>query len=189
MKARTLWLLSAVAVIPACGSRDTEAPAAPLTIKLTSRAFSEGTAIPKKHTCDGDDTSPPLSWTNVPQKAQSLALICEDPDAPTGTFTHWLVYNLSADLTELNEGIHRTETFTPASGDKHDVPAHQGKNDFGNLGYGGPCPPSGTHHYYFKLFALDTTPDLKPGATRSQLLSAIKDHVLAEGRLMGTYAR
>jgi Raf kinase inhibitor-like YbhB/YbcL family protein len=152
------------------------------TIRLESSAFKEGETIPKVYTCDGTDTSPPLEWSGVPEAARSLSLIVEDPDAPVGTFTHWVLFNLPSDLKGLSEGI-------PPEGEVKLTPggatARQGKNDFGKFGYGGPCPPSGTHRYLFLLYALDTRPDLKPGATRQQLLHDLKGHILAEGRLRG----
>jgi Raf kinase inhibitor-like YbhB/YbcL family protein len=180
-----------LAVLPglaSCGDNRKEGPKmlAAAAIRLQSRAFAEGAAIPKACTCDGADRSPPMSWSAVPQTARSLALIAEDPDAPGGTFTHWVLFNLPSDLKGLEEGIPADpEVSIPAAGPK----ARQGKNDFDNIGYGGPCPPSGTHRYYFVLYALDNRPDLAPGATRLELLEAIKGHVLAQGQLMGRYAR
>jgi Raf kinase inhibitor-like YbhB/YbcL family protein len=157
-----------------------------VTIRLKSAAFKEGGTIPKVNTCDGTGTSPPLEWSGVPKTARSLALIVEDPDAPGGTFTHWVLFDLPPDLKRLSEGI-------PTEGEVKLTPggatARQGKNDFGKLGYGGPCPPRGTHRYTFLLYALDAEPDLKPGATREELLRVLKGHILAEGRLMGRYKR
>lgn len=156
------------------------------TIRLESAAFKESGMIPKVYTCDDKGTSPPLEWSGVPDAARSLCLIVEDPDAPGGTFTHWVLFDLPPDLKGLSEGI-------PAEGEVKLTPAgaaaRQGKNDFGKLGYGGPCPPGGTHRYTFLLYALDTRPDLKPGATREELLRVLKGHILAEGRLMGRYTR
>ena len=117
----------------------------------------------------------------VPEQAQSLALIAEDPDAPGGVFTHWLLYNIPPGVKELPEDVRRDETLPNG--------ARQGINDFGKIGYGGPCPPGGTHRYYFKLYALDTLLDLKPGATKEQLLDAIQGHLLAETEVMGKYSR
>lgn len=154
-------------------------------MKLTSAAFAEGSAIPRKYTCEGDEVSPPLAWTGAPERARTLAIVCEDPDAPMGTFTHWMVYNLPATVTELREDVPHSETFKVAG----DGEALQGKNDFGHMGYGGPCPPSGTHHYHFELFALDTPLHLEAGASRSQLRTAMRGHVLAEGRLTGLFSR
>lgn len=161
----------------------------PKTIQLQSSAFASGSAIPKDYTCDGKNLSPPLSWTGVPAGAQSLVLICEDPDAPTGVFTHWVLYNLAPTVKELKEGFPPQETVALDEQGTSETNPHQGKNDFGNLGYGGPCPPSGTHHYHFEIFALDARLKLPPGATKSQLVEAMKGRTLAQGTLIGTYTR
>jgi Raf kinase inhibitor-like YbhB/YbcL family protein len=151
-------------------------------MQLTSTAFSEGETIPKPHTGDGEDRSPPLKWTGVPEGTKSFALICDDPDAPGGVWVHWVLFNIPADQRELTGGIGATATV--AGGAKH------GKNDFGKLGYGGPAPPRGKpHRYYFKLYALDTTLELTAGATKKQVEAAIKGHMLAAGELMGKYGR
>lgn len=153
-----------------------------MSLELTSAAFQEGATIPKQHTGDGADSSPSLEWTDPPQGTKSLALICDDPDAPRGTWVHWVIFNLPADIRELSEAVSTAKTL--ANG------ARQGKNDFGNVGYGGPAPPRGKpHRYYFKLYALDTTLDLAAGATKDQLLAAMKGHVLDEGQLIGRYGR
>lgn len=144
-------------------------------MKITSSAFQEGASIPSKFTCDGGDTSPPLQIADVPATAKSLALIVDDPDAPSGLFTHWAVWNISPQTNAIAEG----------SAPK----GVQGTSDFGKSGYGGPCPPSGTHRYYFKIFALDRELDLPAGAKRRQLDAAMKGHVLAQGELMGRYSR
>lgn len=153
--------------------------AAPLS--LTSPAFPAGGEIPRKYTCDGDDVSPPLEWGTPPPGTQSLALIMDDPDAPVGTWDHWLVYNLPADARGLPEGV--------VVGPKAGAMGCSGKNSWGNLGYGGPCPPSGQHRYFFRVYALDTMLDLATGANKAQLLAAMAGHVLAQGELMGTYQR
>jgi Raf kinase inhibitor-like YbhB/YbcL family protein len=145
-------------------------------MKITSAAFQNGGNIPSKFTCDGADTNPPLRFEGAPAEAKSLVLIVDDPDAPSGLFTHWLVWNMDAKTTEIAEG----------GGSSIGT---QGKNDFGKLGYGGPCPPSGTHRYYFKVFALDNQLDLAAGSKRAQLDSAMKGHVIAQGELMGRYSR
>jgi Raf kinase inhibitor-like YbhB/YbcL family protein len=144
-------------------------------MKITSSAFQEGATIPSKFTCDGADASPPLQIADIPSGAESLALIVDDPDAPSGLFTHWIVWNLSPQTSTVAEG----------SAPK----GVQGTNDFGKSGYGGPCPPSGTHRYYFKIFALDRELDLSSGAKRTQLDAAMKGHVVAHGELMGRYSR
>ena len=151
-------------------------------MELKSTAFTQGGDIPKKYTCDGADVSPPLNWTDPPPGTQSLALLCEDPDAPRGTWVHWVLFNLPASARELPEGVPTKETLSGGG--------RQGKNDFGKIGYGGPCPPKGpAHRYFFKLYALDTPLDLKPGVTRQELLKATGGHILAETELMGRYSR
>jgi hypothetical protein len=152
-----------------------------MAIRVESSAFSEGGAIPRQHTCDGRDSSPPLSWSGVPEAAKSLALICDDPDAPGKTWVHWVLYNLPAATRALPEGVPPGKTLSEGGA--------QGTNDFRKLGYGGPCPPGGTHRYLFKLFALDREVALSPGATKDELLRAMEGHVLAEGKLTGKYSR
>jgi len=150
-------------------------------IQLTSSAFKEGELIPSKYTCDGEDISPPLSWSNVPKGTKSLALICDDPDAPIGTWIHWVVYNIPPTVNQLPEGIPATEAIPNG--------AKQGISDFKRLGYGGPCPPSGTHRYFFKLYALDTQLQLKSEATKEDLVGAMEGHTLGTGQLIGKYKR
>src|SRR5438309_11717707 len=152
-----------------------------MSIKITSTAFADGEMMPKQYTCDGANVSPPLFWSGVPASAKALALICDDPDAPGKTWVHWVVYDLPASLSSLTENIATTAELTDGG--------TQGANDFKKIGYGGPCPPSGTHRYYFKLYALDAELDLKPGAMKSDLLKAMEGHVVAQGQLMGTYRR
>ncbi|MBI2486098.1 MAG: YbhB/YbcL family Raf kinase inhibitor-like protein [Deltaproteobacteria bacterium] len=137
--------------------------------------------IPKKYTCDGPNISPPLSWDSVPGGTKSLALICDDPDAPRGTWVHWVIFNLPANMNDLTENIPPQQTLPNG--------AKQGRNDFGKIGYGGPCPPGGTHRYYFKLCALDEEINLEPGTTKAELLKAMDGHTLAKGQLMGKYKR
>jgi hypothetical protein len=152
------------------------------TLHLTSAAFAAGGTIPQKHTADGADVSPALAWDAVPAETKSLALICDDPDAPRGTWVHWVIWGLPPAVRELAENMPREATL--ASG------AKQGRNDFGRLGYGGPAPPRGpVHRYFFKLFALDHLPEVEPGATKTELERAMKGHVLARGELMGKYGR
>jgi Raf kinase inhibitor-like YbhB/YbcL family protein len=151
-----------------------------MSLQVTSTAFKEGETIPKQYTGDGADKSPPLRWSDPPDGTKSFALICEDPDAPRGTFVHWVLFNVPAKTRELPEGVPARETLDDGS--------RQGKNGFGNIGYGGPAPPRGKpHRYYFKLSALDTTLDLPAGATAEQARSAMSGHVLAERQLMGRY--
>jgi Raf kinase inhibitor-like YbhB/YbcL family protein len=151
------------------------------TLKLTSLAFEHEGAIPSEYTCDGEDTSPPLEWTAAPEETVEFALIVDDPDAPLGTWVHWVLYGIPADTRSLPPGLPPDAEL--GSGTLH------GKNSWQKLGYGGPCPPGGTHHYEFKLYALDAPLELEPGATKAQLLEAMDEHVLARALLVGTYAR
>ena len=149
-------------------------------MEITSPAFEEGGIIPRIYSCDGQDKSPELNWTGVPDGTQSLALILDDPDAPGGIFNHWVIFNIPADAAELAESVPKTAEL--------DNGALQGRNRFGTLGYGGPCPPPGsTHRYYFTLYALDTTLDLAGGTSKSQVLAAMEGHILAEAEIMGNY--
>ncbi len=150
-------------------------------MEITSTAFAQGELIPKKYTCDDVNISPPLKWHGAPTGTKSFALIADDPDAPIGTWVHWVLFNLPADVRELAENFPPKKNFENGA-------AH-GKNDFGKYGYGGPCPPGGTHRYYFKLYALDDKLDLQPGCTKKDLLQTIKNHTLAESQLMGKYKR
>jgi hypothetical protein len=153
-----------------------------MNLSITSAAFSEGQPIPAKYSCEGSDISPPLKWTSVPANTKSFALIMDDPDAPAGTWVHWVLYDLPANATGLPEDVAKTQ-FVAGN-------AKQGLNTWPRLGYGGPCPPPGKpHRYFFKLNALDVMLDLKPGATKKDVETAMKGHVLAEGQLMGTYQR
>ena len=149
--------------------------------KLTSSAFLQGDPIPVSYSCDGENTSPRLTWTNPPGNAQSFALIFDDPDAPGGTWVHWVLFNLPAETRSLPEAV--APDLTLANGAAH------GSNSWNSIGYGGPCPPGGEHRYFFKLYALDSVLDLEVGATKGQLLDAMADHIVAETELMGTYSR
>lgn len=144
-------------------------------MKLTSFVFTNNGAIPSEYTCDGADSSPPLTISDVPKNAKSLALIMDDPDAPVGTWDHWIVFNIPASTKQIQKG-----TEPQGVG---------GKNSWGRTGYGGPCPPSGTHRYFFKLYALDTELNLPKGSTKRDLERAIEGHILAKAELMGTYKR
>lgn len=152
-----------------------------MSLNVKSRAFRDGQTIPEAYTCDGDDISPPLEWKNVPDETRSLALISDDPDAPVGTWVHWVIYNIPPDSEGLKENIPAVE--------KLDNGATQGRNDFGRTGYGGPCPPGGTHRYYFRLYALDVDTGFEPGLTKSELLKKIRGHIIDEAELMGQYSR
>ncbi|NQT19930.1 MAG: YbhB/YbcL family Raf kinase inhibitor-like protein [Planctomycetes bacterium] len=151
-------------------------------ITVSSPGFEQGGAIPREHTADGSNVSPALQWTDVPYGTRSIALVCVDPDAPGGSFVHWVIFNIDASTTQLPRGI-------PASAKLADG-ALQGRNGFGKIGYGGPAPPKGpSHRYFFKVYALDTMLDLGPGCSHHQLMQAIAGHIHAEGELMGKYGR
>ena len=153
-----------------------------MSLKLTSTAFPAGGTIPKKFTCDGPDVSPALAWNNPPAGTQGFALIMDDPDAPVGTWVHWVLYDLPATARELPENVDKKDELPSG--------ARQGRNDFRKIGYGGPCPPPGpAHRYFFKLYALDVKLGLKPGATKAEVEAAMKGHILAQGELVGRYAR
>ncbi|MBI2650394.1 YbhB/YbcL family Raf kinase inhibitor-like protein [Candidatus Woesearchaeota archaeon] len=144
-------------------------------MKLTSAAFANNGAIPSEYTCDGNDLSPPLSISDVPSNAKSLALISDDPDAPVGTWDHWVVFNIPPTTKEIPKGTEPKGTA--------------GKNSWGRTGYGGPCPPSGTHRYFFKLYALDTILNLQEGSAKKDIESAMQGHIIAQTQLVGLYKR
>ena len=153
-----------------------------MAFQITTRAFGGNGAIPKKFTCDGADVSPALAWSDAPSKTQSFALIMDDPDAPVGTWVHWVLYDLPSQAKDLAEDVPKQERLNNG--------ARQGRNDFRKIGYGGPCPPSGKpHRYFFKLYALDTKLNLKPGATKPEVERAIEGHILAQSELVGRYGR
>ena len=148
-----------------------------MSFELTSTAFSQGEPIPVKYSCDGEDISPPLAWGDPPEGTQSLALIMDDPDAPVGTWDHWILFNIPASTRGLPESMPVNAEFPG------------GNNSWGRTGYGGPCPPSGTHRYFFKFFALDIVLDLEAGITKEDLLAAMRGHVLASHEMIGLYQR
>lgn len=154
-----------------------------MALELTSPAFDDGGSVPERFTCDGADVSPPLEIAGVPEEAASLALVADDPDAPAGTWVHWVLWGLPADRRELPEGVPADDEVLGG--------ARQGTNDFGSPGYGGPCPPpgDGPHRYFFRLYALREAPGLAPGATKEELLEAIDPLVVASCELMGRYRR
>ncbi len=152
-----------------------------MEITISSTAFKEGEMIPKKYTCDGENISPTLEWSNIPKGTKSLALIADDPDAPRGTWVHWVLFNIPSDMKGLPENVPPRSTLK--NGARH------GMNDSRKLGYDGPCPPGGTHRYYFKLYALSVDLALESGATKEQLLKAMEGQILGEGQLMGKYKR
>jgi Raf kinase inhibitor-like YbhB/YbcL family protein len=151
-------------------------------LTITSSAFREGETIPKKFTCDAGDTSPDINWAGLPAGTKSLALITDDPDAPGGTWVHWVLFNIPASRTGLAEGVVKTTTVAGVGA--------QGKNSSGNIGYNGPCPPKGKpHRYFFKVYALDRSLDINPGATKADVENAMRGHILAQGQLIGKYGR
>ena len=155
-----------------------------VAIILSTGAFPAGGSIPARYTCDGADVSPALAWAGTPAGTASYALIADDPDAPAGTWVHWVVFNLPGTLAALPEDVPKTDELRGFGG------ALQGRNDFKRVGYGGPCPPPGRpHRYYFKLYALDMVLTLKAGATKQDVERAMRGHILSEASLMGTYAR
>jgi Raf kinase inhibitor-like YbhB/YbcL family protein len=176
---RIPFLLTALLFLGLCGGPSPFCPEAggaqAMNLQVTSSAFQHGAMIPRTYTCDGSDISPPLSWRGVPAGAKSIALIMDDPDAPRGIWVHWVLFNIPPGTTGLGEGM--------------DGGAQQGSNSWRRTGYGGPCPPGGTHRYYFKVYALDILLTLETGVTKAQLLKAMDGHVLAEGQLMGRYSR
>ena len=180
MKIYRIAFVVALQLLAICAARigncETQASAGGKAMKITSPAFQEGGNIPSKFTCDGANTNPALHIEQTPPNAKSLVLIVDDPDAPGGLFTHWLIWNIDPQTKEIAES-----SASPK--------AIQGTNNFPNVGYGGPCPPSGTHRYFFKIFALDQMLDLKSGAKRAELERAMHGHVIAQGQLMGRYAR
>jgi Raf kinase inhibitor-like YbhB/YbcL family protein len=151
-------------------------------MQLTSSAFQHQGGIPQTFTCDGENSSPEFSWKDAPAQTKSFALIMDDPDAPkAGGFTHWVLYNIPSSMASIPPNVPRQERVSGLG--------VQGKNDSGKIGYMGPCPPSGVHRYFVRLYALDTELDLKPGASRERVMQAIRDHIIEKAELMGTYAR
>ncbi len=185
---KNFFILVAVSILLFCSCKDSEQAdlgaavgGKKMEIKITSSAFEDGALIPSKYTCDGEDISPPLQWASVPDRTRSIALIADDPDAPVGTWVHWVLFNLPAETRELAENIPPDKTLLNG--------AKQGVSDFGRIGYGGPCPPSGTHRYFFKIYALDTEIDLPAGTNKARLLKAMEGHILGRGQLIGKYKR
>jgi Raf kinase inhibitor-like YbhB/YbcL family protein len=152
-----------------------------MEIKLQSTAFEDGELIPSKYTCDGKNISPPLKWENIPEETQSIAIICDDPDAPMGIWVHWIIFNLPPETSRLEENFPDDETFPDGT--------RQGINDFGAVGYGGPCPPAGSHRYFFKIYALDMLVSLVTVVDKQTLLETIDGHIIAHGQLIGRYHR
>jgi Raf kinase inhibitor-like YbhB/YbcL family protein len=186
-------LLSLGASLVACGnateslsvdptSIETRTEGEHMAFEIISPEFDHQSAIPEMYTCDGDNVSPPLEWSGAPENTRSLALICDDPDAPAKTWVHWVIYDIPPDTYELHEAMDDLRELA--------FGARQGTNDFKNLGYGGPCPPPGDpHHYSFRLYALDKKVGLEPGTTKVELLHAMEGHILDQSELVGTYQR
>jgi Raf kinase inhibitor-like YbhB/YbcL family protein len=185
LKYSVILILAPVLLFCSCEGKEEagaeEAGGNTMEIKVTSSAFEEGGMIPSKYTCDGDDISPPLQWDAVPEGTKSVALISDDPDAPMGTWVHWVLFNWPADFKEITEDVPPDKTLP--NGAKHGI------TDFRRIGYGGPCPPGGTHRYFFKIYALDKMLDLDAGADKPALLKAMEGHILGQGQLMGKYKR
>jgi Raf kinase inhibitor-like YbhB/YbcL family protein len=183
-----LWCGLLVLLVPAvsCGS-SAHAPAqgsgpSPSGFRIESAAFKEGASIPVRFTCEGEDISPALSWSGAPAGTRSFALIVDDPDAPAGVWTHWVVYNLPAQTNAMDENQPK-QARLPNGG-------LQGLSSFGHVGYGGPCPPPGpAHRYFFRVYALDAVLSLEPGASKQQVLAAMKGHILGHAQLMGRFKR
>jgi Raf kinase inhibitor-like YbhB/YbcL family protein len=178
------WSVFLVMIVTGCseaGGGASGEGGSSMSFQITSSAFQEGERIPSKYTCDGEDISPPLEWVNAPENTESLALIVDDPDAPVRTWDHWVLYNLPAASNSLRENV-------PGDPELQDG-SRQGLNSWGRLGYGGPCPPSGTHRYFFRLYALDTVVELPSGVTTKQLSEAMDGHILEKAELMVLYSR
>lgn len=178
-------MLMILVALGACGTAQPKGQvqeAIQMELQLESSAFKAGETIPRRYTCDGDDVSPPLSWAEPPPGTESFTLILDDPDAPVGTWDHWLLFNIRAASRSLVESV-------PPGAVVDGVGLH-GANSWGNVGYGGPCPPQGpAHRYFLRLYALDTVLDLEAGASKGEIERAMQGHILAEGELMGQYGR
>jgi len=174
-----------LAVPCGCDARDSHAAGKKgetiMTLNVSSAAFADGGLIPARYTADGENVSPPVRWEAAPEGTESIAIISDDPDAPGGTWVHWLIWNIPAGQTDIRENIPPEETLSNG--------AVQGTTSFGSVGYGGPAPPSGTHRYYFKVYALDTRLDLGPKAVKKDLEKAMQGHILSQGQVMGRYSR
>ena len=184
MRKFILVLLGVMTILCSCKSDKTIKPETggdKMELKVMSSAFEDKGMIPSKYTCDGEDVSPAIVWENVPKGTKSIALISDDPDAPMGTWVHWVLFNLPGDSNGLGENVPGTETLQTGG--------IQGLNSWGRTGYGGPCPPSGTHRYFFKVYALDAMLNLDSKAKKEDLLRGMAMHILAEGQIMGKYKR
>ena len=178
MKAAPCLSVAVLVAVVACVEGDGEEERMGATLSVTSTAFLHEGSIPPRHACDGDDISPDISWEGLPEATRSVALICDDPDA-VGVWVHWVVFNIPADVGGLPEGVPGDATLSNG--------ALQGENSWGSIGYGGPCPPTGSHHYIFTVYALDVALPLEAGASKRAVLDAMSGHVLAQGELVGVY--
>jgi Raf kinase inhibitor-like YbhB/YbcL family protein len=178
-----IYLLAATAVFNGCSIKEPGLPKeGEMSLMISSPAFIEGGTIPQKYTCDGQNLSPQLNWSGIPQGTKNLALIVDDPDAPIGIFVHWVLFGMDGSLKGLSEGVPPNPSISGVG--------LQGINGFRNTRYDGPCPPrGGAHRYFFKLYALDTAITLKPGASKADLEKAMQGHILAQGQVMGRYSR
>jgi len=177
-----LFALAGAAALAATAPAAGPGEEAPMSLEMHTTAFDEGGTIPARFTCTAENLSPALSWTGAPEGTKAFALICDDPDAPAGTWVHWVAYDLPGTAAGMPEALHPVEEL-PGGG-------RQGRNDFGKLGYGGPCPPPGKpHRYFFKLYALSEPLGLDAGATKKKVESAMKGRILAETHLMGRFSR
>ena len=180
--AASLALTSATSADPALFGANHTPGRRTMSFVLETKAFPKGGQIPARYTCNGDDVSPALSWSGAPQETKSFVLIVDDPDAPSGTFTHWVVYDFPPATHQLPENVSKTDDLSGGG--------RQGRNDFRRVGYGGPCPPPGkAHRYFFKLYALSTALNLPAGASRQDVEGAMRGHVIAQTELMGKFAR
>lgn len=173
-------ILALFFVSVSCSKSGEEARKGPV-LEVKSPAFGHAKSMSDKYTCDGADVSPPLEWKNAPPGTKAFAVICETPDAPTGNWVHWVIYDIPADAAKLDEAVAKKEQLENG--------ARQGKNDYDQIGYSGPCYPAGQHRFFFRVYALDGPTKLKAGATKDQLLQVMQGHILAEGALMSVYAR
>jgi len=183
MKSKIIIVLILLSVIAfaGCTSYQNNTTGNKSSISLTSSAFSDNGMMPVKYTANGENVSPPLSWSSAPANTKSFAVLCQDPDSSSGDFTHWIIFNIPANTTQLNESVPQQGTLSNG--------AKQGTNDFGKIGYSGPNPPSGVHRYVFTVYALDVELNLNTGANKNDFLNAIKGHVLAQGTLTGKYGK
>ncbi|HUT66699.1 MAG TPA: YbhB/YbcL family Raf kinase inhibitor-like protein [Spirochaetota bacterium] len=182
---RVFFLIASLLVLTLAANtvcaKDKKKEGKPVDLTVESSAFQHGGMIPVKYTCDGTDVSPPITWTDGPEGTKSYAIICDDPDAPVGTWVHWVIYDIPPDVSSLPEAVPSKKAL--------DNGADHGTNDFKRYGYGGPCPPGGTHRYFFKVYALDALIGKGPGLKKKELLRLMEGHIVAKGELIGKYSR